>query len=447
MISIFIILIVAIGLTATLAYTIHSTIKTGETQLAIQKTQAQMLSIAHALQRDLKRRNGRLLVPVDTDESGKVQHTLPMVSAFKRTAYNAPFVYCPVGGEPTTTGEFETVKLDGRAYVVAGSSGNSIDAELRQKGVAAYVLARAPNVERDLTCADGLLRGESSDGITISADGGFGAVVMDTTPTKMAVSFKVHDNHSFRAALEQVDAFAMINATIELESDAEIAFDLLNQALSSLDGRKLSFIGIGDPRAISTSGNGIVEITGTITLRNVIVDVGNTLKALPGSNVSVSKSAIGGLHIAGGAVDIDGNTVVISNRSDAALQIAGGRLFVSGTPQIRLPANAEVLSVSGGGRIVGEQSNPRFNVSRDGGASFSLETAVRSAQSSCIQNDDGSTSCEAVCPGTSTVLTGKCESQNKHPLARMFGVGEVKFRCDWSLPAGPISPSISANCL
>lgn len=447
MISIFIILIIAIGLTATLAYTIHSTIKSGEIQLAIQKTQAQMLSITHSLQRDLKRRDGRLLVPVDVDESGKVQHTLPMVSAFKRTAYNAPFVYCPVGGEQSATGEFETVKLDGRAYVVAGSTGNPIDAELRPKGVAAYVLAPAPSAERTLTCADGLLRGESADGIIISADGGFGAVVMDTTPTKMAVSFKVHDNQSFIAALEQIDASAMINATIEMESDAEISFDLLNQALASLGGRKLSFVGIGEPRAISTSGNGVIEVTGALELRNVIVDVGNALKALPGSNVSVSKSAIGGLDIAGGDVDIDGNTVVISSRSDAALQIAGGRLFVSGTPDIRLPANAEILSVSGGGRIEGELANIRFNVSRDGGGSFAVETAVRSAQASCIQNGDGSTSCEAVCPGTSTVVTGSCESQNKHPLARLFGVGEGKFRCDWSLPAGPVSPFISATCL
>lgn len=447
MISIFIILIVAIGLTATLAYTIHSTIKTGETQLAIQKTQAQMLSIAHALQRDLKRRDGRLLVPVDVDESGKVQHTLPMVSAFKRTAYNAPYVFCPVGGELSATGEFETINLDGQAYVVAGSAGNPIDAELRQKGVAAYVLARAPNSERDLTCADGLLRGESSDGIIISADGGFGAVVMDTTPTKMAVSFKVHDNQSFIAALAQIDTLAMINETIQLEADAKVSFDLLNQALSSLDGRKLSFVGIGDPRVISTSGNGIIDVTGAVKLRNVIVDIGNTLKALPGSHVSVSKSAIGGLDIAGGAVDLDGNTVVISNRSSAAFQIAGGRLFVSGMPDIRLPANAEIVSVSGGGRIEGEQTNIWFNVSRDGGGSFSVETAVRPAQSSCIQNGDGSTSCEALCPGTSSVVTGTCGSQNKHPISHMFGVGEGKFRCDWSLPAGPVSPSISAKCL
>nr|WP_313011737.1 hypothetical protein [Brucella intermedia] len=447
MISIFIILIVAIGLTATLAYTIHSTIKTGETQLAIQKTQAQMLSIAHALQRDLKRRDGRLLVPVDVDESGKVQHTLPMVSAFKRTAYNAPFVYCPVGGEQSATGEFKTVDLDGRAYVVAGSSGNPIDAELREKGVAAYVLARAPNSEGDLTCADGLLRGESEEGIIISADGGFGAVIMDTTPTKMAVSFKVHDNQSFIAALAQIDTLAMINATIQLEEDAKVSFDLLNQALSSLDGRKLSFEGVGEPRSISTSGNGIIEVTGGVKLWGVIFDVGNTLKALPGSNVSVSKSAIGGLDIAGGAVDIDGNTVVISNRSSAAFQIAGGRLFVSGMPDIRLPANAEIVSVSGGGRIEGEQTNIWFNVSRDGGGSLSVETAVRPAQSSCIQNGDGSTSCEALCPGTSSVVTGTCGSQNKHPLSHMFGVGEGKFRCDWSLPAGPVSPSISAKCL
>ncbi len=447
MISIFIILIVAIGLTATLAYTIHSTIKTGETQLAIQKTQAQMLSIMHSLQRDLKRRDGRLLVPVDVDELGKVQHTLPMVSAFKRTSYNAPYVYCPIGGEPSATGEFETVKFDGQAFVVAGSAGNPIDAELREKGVAAYVLARAPNSEGDLTCADGLLRGESEEGIIISADDGFGAVIMDTTPTKMAVSFKVRDSQSFNSALEQIDATAMINSTIQLEADVEVSFDLLSQALSKLDGRKLNFVGLGEPRAISTSGNGIIEVTGGVKLRDVIFDVGNTLKALPGSNVSVSKSAIGGVDVVGGAVDIDGNTVVISNRSDAALRIAGGRVFVSGTPQVRLPANAEVLSISGGGRIEGEQSSPRFNVSRDGGGSFSVETAVRSAQSSCVQNGDGSTRCEAVCPGTSTVLRGSCESQNKHPLARMFGVGEGRFRCDWSLPAGPVSPSISANCL
>lgn len=447
MISVFIILIVAIGLTATLAYTIHSTIKTGETQLAIQKTQAQMLSITHSLQRDLKRRDGRLLVPVDVDESGKVQHTLPMVSAFKRTAYNAPYVYCPVGGEESATGEFETVTVDGQTYVVAGSAGNSIDDELRQKGVAAYVLARAPNTERDLTCADGLLRGESEEGIIISADGGFGTVVMDTTPTKMAVSFKVHDSQSFISALEQIDASAMINATIQLEADVEVSFDILNQAFSSLDGRKLNFVGLGEPRAISTSGHGTIEVTGWIKLRDVIFDFGNTLKSSPGSNISVSKSVIGGVDVVGGAVDIDDNTVVISNRSDTALQIAGGRLFVSGTPQIRLPANAEVLSISGGGRIEGEQTNPRFNVSRDGGGSYSIETAVRAAQVSCVQNGDGSTSCEAVCPGTSTVLTGSCESQNRHPLARMFGVGESRFRCDWSLPAVPLSPSISANCL
>jgi len=395
MLSIFIMLIIAIGLCAGIGYSILTLIKTGEVSLGIQKSQVRMEVVSSSIRAGLRYQDGAVLVPAKLAPGGKVLPVVPDIAAFKNTSYNLPITYCPLGSRNVATapGDIAAVaevgNTDADAYpvkkvhignmdYVSGSDPQGavgVFDKLREKNVVAFLIAPDPYTDKTLECGDISFPDdqlENERALTILIDGGsvtpiFGA---DSTPFKETISFFPDDDLGNIA--ERIDAIGLPETVIVVPYSPDEAgegeesepaeepvlqtdLDDIRYLGAATSGRVLRISGTpGHPAIIKVydpAASGQVEIPfdGDVFMSNVVFEgYAGRSDTSPSFDVVLAASKSGRLFLDN----------VVAN----GLHVDGGRIAVSGDESLIAPffgASGEPVVVNGGDLSLAAASSPK----------------------------------------------------------------------------------------
>lgn len=412
MLSIFIMLIIAIGLCAGIGYSILTLIKTGEVSLGIQKSQVRMEVVSSSIRAGLRYQDGAVLVPAKLSSGGKVMPVVPDIAAFKNTSYNLPITYCPLGSRNVATAPgdiaavtevgnpgvdaypVKTVHIGNMDYVSGSDPQGDVAVfdKLREKNVVAFLIAPDPYTDETLECGDISFppdQGENESVLTILVDGGsvtpiFGA---DSTPSRETISFSPGDDLGNIA--ERIDAIGLPETVIvvpyspaevdEGEESEPAAEPVLQTDLDDIrylgaasGGRVLRISGTPAHPAIikvydqAASGKVEIPFDGDVFMSNVVFEgYADRSDTNPSFDVVLTASRSGrlfldnvvanGLHVDGGRIAVTGDESLIEpyfGASGEPVVVNGGDLSVAAASSpksvVIAPAATTVFTVNGG---------------------------------------------------------------------------------------------------
>lgn len=443
MIALLIIVIVTISLVAGIGYGIFSLIKSGEVSLGIQKTQTLMLQMSHMIGSKLQSDGGRILIPVELANGG-VTNEVPSFVPLRLTAYNKKITYCAVA--PTgAAGAYVTSSLNGRDYVSEGAplhvAPETITA-MRNAGVVAYLLAPAPNTERDLVCNEIYLGTQGT--FNILADGGFATPIFGDAHSNGSATWKMNfdvaSDDDLTDALSSISYNKPAESTINLTTDVNVTTNEINNVTNQLDGRRVTIVNKdGTSRLNFTGTSEPIAITGGVKFENVKMEGTRPVLEVKANGIlEVIRSEVGPIDnemgttfigessfVYGNAtkpvVDIRGGVVKMHQTATVAPRIApifkvsGGTLYASGKPNIMITSgagitdfNSQTVAVTGNGKIEGSLNEVSFAIT---GAELTTSITVYPLAPVVNVCNDPITRCVASCQTygtTAKVISGGC---------------------------------------
>lgn len=470
MIALLIIVIITISLAAGIGYSIISLIKSGEVSLGIQKTQTQMLQMSQLIGGSIQTNSLKNLIPVVTVD-GKVSNEVPSFIPFKRTAYDKKITYCPVA---PTGNEYAIENFNGQEYITTGAP-SSLDAgtlaAIRSANVVAYLLAPAPNTETDMMCNEISLG--SSGSFNLITNGGFAVPVFANI--KGNTTYEVESAEELTSALNEIAYNRPYDSTINFKTNISATSDAINNIISQLDGRHISFVSKNGSAALNLTGSPIpLEITGIVTIENIKITGTMPLTQVRQKGVlEITNSEVGPLStdmgdvligdnsyvygtasnppvtIAGGNVKINSTATVVP-LSAPAFKLNGGTLFVSGTPNIMHTAGSSITdyasqtaTVIGGGRITGNKEEISFAIAGHSTNSVTISPLPKVTKS--CSDEECIASCSAY-GSTAKILYGSCEASDIEPLIGTKIDQETNaYSCKWG--SAPIVGSHKATAI
>lgn len=399
MISIFIMIVIAIALSAAAGFGILTLLKGSETALLIQRNQVRIDTVVNSIRSYVRVDGKRVLVPLALlDASGGVpaelKTRLPSLSPFTTTTWGAPIVYCPaapseIGAPPsgTTSGilvndlksgtetyDVEITKLGGVAYVSAGGPGDeAFRTLLRDKRIVALVISPDPSGETVPRCEDVSL---GSDGATFIADGGSVVAVYDLPRLGDGHVFVLSPNGSLPSgfpagsnvvrslidAATNIRNYRIRDATVFIkDGSTSVPAADLSELVSAASGRsiRLTSNNGGSLAVEAVSGPEVVlPIDGTFELSKVSLsssaaDIG--FRPVSMGRLVIKDATIGFLRNTGGDVTLRGNVSVSPAHSLTAQQepisSIGGRVMIDNVPSVVNSAIASVGVFARGGDV------------------------------------------------------------------------------------------------
>lgn len=402
MLSIFIMLIVAIGLCAGIGYSILTIIKSGEVSLSIQKNQARLEMVASSIRSGLLDQEGVALVPVDFVGEIPVS-TVPSLAPFKETSYGKPIVYCPVSSQDQAQAEgasvfldgndtyaVKTVEIDGRNFITGGRPLFAADfkdgvdqgliaATLREQGVAAFLISPDPTFSATPACSSLTAERLPNGTLTLLADGGsvtpvYGFSSSASRQTFVAVPDGEEGSTGWLGKIaERVSRQNILETTIRLPTDDTASFSTTTGEFEKLanaaQGRSLRIVApVQTALHVSGGSAGRSEIVfkGSVTLDNVALDGADSagqptdvvVSAVSGAQVKLTNVVAGGLHAAGGSISMSGKDSIVEaeyGAADRPVVVDGGDLSLeeavkngSTVVSVNAPSASVVFDVHGG---------------------------------------------------------------------------------------------------
>lgn len=393
MLSIFIMLIIAIGLCAGIGYSILTLIKTGEVSLNIQKNQVRMEVIASAIRSSLVYKDGNVWIPVEMEGSNP-EGKVPSIAPYSTTTYGKNIVYCPISPLASDAGSGVAVQMpDGegaasypvriesptvsRHYVTAGApafvAGVSPDytgdtlAKLREMNVVALLISPDPNVSTTLSCSSVTLANPDNlipliSGGSITAVYKSGAALDGSTDETSKKTYLFSgspagtqtDYVNFIAA--ETGQSGLPETILDLtetgtgaENDVDASLESIGNLATATDGRILRIIGNPAHPAVikvldaDAQGKAEVAFSGDVYMDNVIFEghrpTGNGLRAFDvvlaaknSGRLFLNNVVVDGYHVDGGRIAVTGPDSLIApefGAADGPIVIEGGELSIA----------------------------------------------------------------------------------------------------------------------
>lgn len=459
MIALLIIVIVTISLTAGIGYGIFSLIKSGEVSLGIQKTQTLMLQMSQMIGSKLQSDGARILIPVEI-ASGGVTNEVPSFIPLRLTAYNKKITYCAVA--PTgAAGAYVINSVNGRDYISEGAPVHLAPetlAEIRNAGVVAYLLAPAPNTERDMVCNEIYLGTNGT--FNLLADGGFATPIFGDAHSNGSVNWKMNfdvgSEDDLNDALNSIAYNKPADSTINLTTDVNVTTNEINNVTNQLDGRRVTIVNKGSGSNLNFTGTSEpIVITGGVKIENVKM-AGNVpvLEVKANGILEVIKSDVGPIDNEMGTTFIGENSYVYGNTTKSAVEIkggivkmhqtatvapriapifkiSGGTLYANGKPNIMIAAgsgitdlNSQTVAVTGNGKIESSLNEVGFAIAGGGQPSitlYPLPPVVNDCNGPMTSSNRCVASCQVYGP-TAKVISGGCSIPFGPYSAQKFGI-------------------------
>lgn len=368
MFSVFIWIILAIALGGAVGFGTLTMIKTSEVALLVQRNQVRMDAVTNAIRSFVRSEDGALWVPAP----GAAGPTaMPSVSPFRDTAWGAPLLYCPQGGDGSTMTRGDII------YRKAG-------ALFGDRAVVAFIVAPTPNGSTAPTCDD-VTYDTISDTFEV-ANGSVGVVYYSPSPENVRTMVYLPDGGSSDGASQVVRTIAeaadnivrwgLRDVTIRFPDGLSIVdVDHMASLAAATEGRRIRLEGKGssgpaasvvrlDHASIPVGGMTLLRTDGTLEIVGIAfegshggadaVDVG--FSAGPTGRLVLRDTALGVVRNIGGEVFLlDGVSVRPSfapAAADVPVENVGGRLFVDGaSPNLVVSPIAEYGVLSRGGDV------------------------------------------------------------------------------------------------
>jgi len=400
MLSIFILIIIAIALCASVGFGILQLIRSSDTTLLVQRNQVRVDTVVNTLRSYIRSDSGRTIVPAavvsGTGIPSEIPARVPSIAPFTTTPWGAPLVYCPAApSEASTPGgtvvnerdgdsetyDVELVEQGGVVYVAAGGPGTSVLRQtLRTRRVVGLVISPNPYSEGVPQCADVEL---ASDGVTFIVPGGSVAVVYDlignSVPNELVFSpdgtipaAAPSGARAVRSIADVVSYFTSygirdLSLTFPSgvhEVDAEEIADLA----SATKGKTLRIAGDGSTElrivfGSAPAGNlSVIRFDGSVDLDGISLtgQAGNAgidvvVAAGPGGKISLRDVSAAGVRNFGGEFALLGTTRLTPTHSaDATSEpvvTSGGRVVIETSGIVINAPSAEVGVLARGGDV------------------------------------------------------------------------------------------------
>lgn len=423
MIALFIIIILIITLTGAAGYGIMSLLDSSGIAMNVQRNVVRLDTISTAIRMNSRMENGRIIVPVLSDLSTKLNTS---IAPFHKTTWGKDIIYCPVSlGDPIGERQFlgnddyevSISKIGSQTYVTGGNVQNISTAQaLRDRHVIAMLISPdiSSNSEELPKCSDVVFSNDnfsvSGGDVTIVSDiqsngVGYGRVFVITNggavpPGTIAIN-------SFESAASYIVNYGLPDATIRIPGGEQVitysAFQALQDAVAGrtirLQGDTGSVLKI-DYSDTMVSSEANMRIDGNFSLTNVAVrghvnnidsidvvaDVG------PAGFLSLIDSSIGGLRTQGGKVFLGagasispihspsvqlepvvsfGGQIIASGNSTAVvsspiapigMKTYGGDIVIAGPIFMSINAGAKAFEAFSGGRIAAASATATVSV-------------------------------------------------------------------------------------
>lgn len=482
MFSIFILLIIVIGLVTTIGFSILALIQNGEKALSIQKTQAQVEILSKVITSQIRQKNGYILVPVevglmkDDEETDTVkreearwiiEREVPMFAPYKTTASGAKMTYCPVGASnstnalTTTTTEhvstenrFEVYEADdGQQYVVSGKGWlkNEIAIKARRLHMVALILVPGPQANQAddlLNCKD--VETEDEMDHMLIAGGSVTPIYAVNSGNTFIVA---NDKDQLAAALWKIDFEKPYASTIVLGSNIIEDGDSIRQALdhvaSNLSGRTLTIQGSSNS-IIGLTGDPI-RVSGRLTLLDM--DILHPITSTQSGELFISNTITGSLHAFGGSVHIGEDSGISTTNNEIPIRITGGdvqiansvvlgheeaskiiameggRLHINGEPTVIGNSDTIVLDNIGHGTVTGTENVVTVKINWGTGTEQIYPIEPIKETQTC-----SGYSCVATCPSQRRIINGYCQSSEASLIGYSINDEMSAFTCNWSSP-------------
>lgn len=381
MFSIYIMLIVAIAMTAALGFGILSLIKTAETSLGVQKNQTRMATISASIRSYVRTDGDDVLIPIEVNDSpdGNFVARIPGFAPFSTTVWGGEIVYCPVSpSDATGTGtvtnahpqdDDESYDVDFTTegtvtYITAGGPATADLTVIRNNGVIAMLLAPGPNSDGGLRCSDVEL---ADDGQTLLISGGSVTVISDIPAETDGKTFVLSSGNY--SGSRKVDASMIVGGfsdiTSYLEGYGTRDVEIMLPSQDSEETNITHYVSTADLTALlNAAEDKTIRLTGDGAGARLGVDIDDGSEAdLEWEAVIKGKLVVSNVEIEGYEVDNSGETPVRTRTADAGLSVAaGGELVTENTSVSHLIVNGGEATLSEGSRIRPEHGTSNFEI-------------------------------------------------------------------------------------
>lgn len=345
MISLFIIAIMAVGLSAAAGYGVFSIIAAANTMADVSRNLTRMEMIADLVRNEMRAVNldGIPYVPVgQTVTWGATSYTgLPGAVGVNRvTPWGAPYAYCPYAegagaGTTVTMGDGTTsyAVTATSGYVTAGSHATIPSAA----ALRALVIAPDPDTATMPLCSD--VAYDAATG-TFSVTGG---MVVAVTASQIAAQDL---GQQARRALRFADGATDAGDTGLTSASAMALGDALSLWAATMP-RTFEITVVGSASLDAVQANLATGFAGTPDMTLVLTGVGNPTITLSGPLVLPVRTVIRGMTIAGDAVQSLNADLTIEDATVFRIVGRNGDLSLLGTVGITRPSSEGVLWTGG----------------------------------------------------------------------------------------------------
>jgi len=406
MISLFVIMVIVIAVSAGAGYGLLALVRSSETALLIQRNQVRMDTVVNTIRSYVRVDGGRVLVPATLEGASYVAKA-PSFSPFVTTTWGKPIVYCPVrlSGSGATgasmsmgaAGSYPVsiVTLNGKPYVSNGgptfesATATALSAGGRHENVVAFVIS--PEISGTTVPSCALVR-LASDNSTFTVDGGIVTAVYyaadqasattrqiafsadGSTPTGVAPGTQIVS--TIEQATETIVRLGLSDTTIRFYDDTSkprvqqnfVPVEDMASLAAASAGRTIRLVGEAGARlrvlhAAAPAGSlsvlkadGVMELSGIDVEGWVGADRPSATKSAdvafaagPTGRLSMKDTIIGAVRNLGGEVSLLSNVSVRPLYGAQALEYpilgSGGRIFIDGGSSSLVVSSAAAAGV------------------------------------------------------------------------------------------------------